>query len=280
VARLAWHSNLYRYALAEVPTPPLAPRRAVNHLATTTPGKTTGTGWPTGTTRRHGVPRGRKRLCRRHDGPHRPPPGPLVRTNPFPRSRDRHSSPIFHGGWWYWSRTLAGQQYPVHCRRPTPTGPCRPAESWPPPGPPWWGGRRRRRHTGPRTGQTPDVEVAPHAGRSSSTRTDWRQFGYLAIGVFDVRPDHQVLAYAVDDDGSERYTLRFRDLGSGTTWRTSSKTSTTVRLGRAGAQAFITCVPTRPCGRGRCGVMSWARRRPGTSWSTRRTTSASTSRSN
>ena len=30
------------------------------------------------------------------------------------------SAPTFHGGWWYWSRTVAGQQYPVHCRRPDP----------------------------------------------------------------------------------------------------------------------------------------------------------------
>ena len=38
---------------------------------------------------------------------------------------------------------------------------------------------------------------------------------YFALGVFDIRPDQELLAYAVDRDGSERYTLRFRDLGSG-----------------------------------------------------------------
>ena len=38
---------------------------------------------------------------------------------------------------------------------------------------------------------------------------------YFSLGVFDIRPDQEVLAYAVDRDGSERYTLRFRDLGSG-----------------------------------------------------------------
>ena len=31
------------------------------------------------------------------------------------------STPVFHEGWWYWSRTLAGQQYPVHCRRADPS---------------------------------------------------------------------------------------------------------------------------------------------------------------
>src|SRR6202044_2558710 len=39
--------------------------------------------------------------------------------------------------------------------------------------------------------------------------------GYLAVGVFDVSPDQLTLAYATDLDGSETYTLRFRDLESG-----------------------------------------------------------------
>ena len=33
--------------------------------------------------------------------------------------------------------------------------------------------------------------------------------------MFEVRPDQEVLAYAVDHDGSEHYRLRFRDLASG-----------------------------------------------------------------
>jgi oligopeptidase B len=31
------------------------------------------------------------------------------------------STPVFHHGWWYWSRIVKGQQYPVHCR-PGPGG--------------------------------------------------------------------------------------------------------------------------------------------------------------
>ncbi|HLY83314.1 MAG TPA: S9 family peptidase, partial [Acidimicrobiales bacterium] len=38
---------------------------------------------------------------------------------------------------------------------------------------------------------------------------------YFALGVFDVSPDHTLLAYAVDLTGAERYTLRFRDLATG-----------------------------------------------------------------
>ena len=128
------------------------------------------------------------------------------------------SAPTFHGGWWYWSRTVAGRQYPVHCRRADPnrslsashvlaaaraalpgagvagdgTMPPRPG----PPGP--LGG------TAPHPGQVVlDENILAHRSE------------YFAVGVFDVRPDQQVLAYAVDHDGSERHTLRFRDLGSG-----------------------------------------------------------------
>ena len=38
---------------------------------------------------------------------------------------------------------------------------------------------------------------------------------YLALGVLDVSPDHTLLAYAVDHDGSELYKLKFRDLEAG-----------------------------------------------------------------
>ena len=127
---------------------------------------------------------------------------------------------MFHEGWWYWSRTHAGQQYPVHCRRPDPSraldqrpkcwrrpGPPCPAPGWPVTARPRRPSRPRRRAGGGRPWHRP---------RSSSTRTSWPATDdYFALGVFDVRPDQEVLAYAVDHDGSERYTLRFRDLGSG-----------------------------------------------------------------
>ena len=39
---------------------------------------------------------------------------------------------------------------------------------------------------------------------------------YFAMGVFDISPDHRILAYAVDTNGSERHRLHFRDLETGT----------------------------------------------------------------
>ena len=38
---------------------------------------------------------------------------------------------------------------------------------------------------------------------------------FFALGAFSVSPDHSVLAYAVDTTGGERFSLRFRDLETG-----------------------------------------------------------------
>ena len=62
----------------------------------------------------------------------------------------------------------------------------------------------------------PMENVRPHPGEVVLDENELAGSGdYFALGVFDIRPDHEVLAYAVDRDGSERYRLRFRDLGSG-----------------------------------------------------------------
>lgn len=127
------------------------------------------------------------------------------------------SAPVFHRGWWYWSRTIAGQQYPVHCRRPDPAhslsaqqvlaaaraalpGAGVTGDGTPPP---------------LVDGPAPD-RVKPEPGEVVLDENELAQgSAYFALGIFDLRRDHEVLAYATDRDGSERYTLRFRDLGSG-----------------------------------------------------------------
>ena len=71
--------------------------------------------------------------------------------------------------------------------------------------------------TPPAQGDAPAVgKVAPHPGEVVLDENVLAgDAPYFSLGVFDVRPDQEVLAYATDHDGSERYTLRFRDLGSG-----------------------------------------------------------------
>ncbi|MGH7085979.1 MAG: S9 family peptidase, partial [Acetobacteraceae bacterium] len=101
--------------------------------------------------------------------------------------------PTRRGPWWYWHRTFEGRQYRVLCRRADPeramTATAVAAEA--------------RREGSP--GEQVLLDENLLAGDSD----------YLAVGVLDVSPDHETLAYATDLDGSERYTLRFRDTASG-----------------------------------------------------------------
>jgi oligopeptidase B len=126
------------------------------------------------------------------------------------------SAPIWHHGWWYWSRTTAGQQYPVHCRRAdpnrglTPTRVLAAARA----ALPGAGVAGDGTAPPPLAGEPDDVK--PNQGEVVLDENDLAgDSPYFALGVFDIRPDQEVLAYAVDHDGSERYKLRFRDLGSG-----------------------------------------------------------------
>jgi oligopeptidase B len=87
------------------------------------------------------------------------------------------SVPVQHGPWWYVSRTEEAKSYAIHCR-----------------------GRTRDTAT-EHTLLDENIEAADH--------------DYFAVNVFDVSPDHNLLAYSTDTDGAERYTMRFRDVSSG-----------------------------------------------------------------
>jgi oligopeptidase B len=86
------------------------------------------------------------------------------------------SVPAPKGDWWYYGRTVEGFQYPISCRRK--------------------GG------DGPEQVMLDQNELAA-------------DHEYFEVGNFVVSPDADLLAYATDTDGSERYTLRVRDLGTG-----------------------------------------------------------------
>ncbi len=96
------------------------------------------------------------------------------------------SVPVRKGPWWYYGRTVEGQQYGIHCRRPV----------------------------------TDPDELEPADGAVEQVLLDENALAqghdYFALGAFEVSPDHAVLAYAVDTSGAERYDLRFRDLDHGT----------------------------------------------------------------
>jgi oligopeptidase B len=88
------------------------------------------------------------------------------------------SAPAPKGDWEYYQRTLEGKEYPVYCRRP-------------------------------RGGTDADEGVLVD-GNALAEGHD-----YLSLGTIATSPDGHLLAYSVDTDGSEAYTVRFRDLRTG-----------------------------------------------------------------
>jgi oligopeptidase B len=100
------------------------------------------------------------------------------------------SVPRRKGGWWYYTRTVEGQQYAVHCRRAV-----RPEETVPPMS---------------EDGAPLDGEEVLLDGNELAAGSE-----FFSIGAFDVSPDGRRLAYSTDMAGSERFTLRVKDLETG-----------------------------------------------------------------
>jgi oligopeptidase B len=88
------------------------------------------------------------------------------------------SVPVRKGPWWYYSRSVEGSSYGIHCRRPA---------------------------DGP--DDTEQVLL--------DENTLAEGHGYFALGCFSISPDHRWLVYSTDTSGGERHTMRFCDLSSG-----------------------------------------------------------------
>ncbi|MEV0327128.1 S9 family peptidase [Micromonospora echinospora] len=100
------------------------------------------------------------------------------------------SVPARKGGYWYYSRSVEGQQYGIQCRRPVRDGETEPPVS---------------------------VDGAPLEGEE--VLLDGNQLAeghdFFSLGAYDVSPDGRWLAYSTDFAGDERYTLRVKDLSTG-----------------------------------------------------------------
>jgi oligopeptidase B len=101
------------------------------------------------------------------------------------------SVPTREGGWWYYARTVAGQQYRLLCRAPV-TSP----GDWTPP-------------TVQEGGSVPGEQVMVDGNAEAEGSA------FFALGAASVSPDGRLLAWSVDTTGDERFTLRVRDLGTG-----------------------------------------------------------------
>ena len=99
------------------------------------------------------------------------------------------SVPARKGAHWYYSRTVAGQQYGIHCRRAVRVGETAPPST----------------DGGPLDGE----EVLLDGNLAAAGHE------FFAMGTFDVSPDGNLLAYSTDFTGDERFTLRIKDLRTG-----------------------------------------------------------------
>lgn len=91
---------------------------------------------------------------------------------------DDSSYPVLHRGWWYTSRTETGKSYAIHSR-----------------------------------GRTPETagEVVLLDENIDAASAD-----YFSLSAFDISNSGDLLAWSSDTDGGEMYTLRIRDLRTGT----------------------------------------------------------------
>lgn len=90
---------------------------------------------------------------------------------------DDQTVPYRKGAYWYYSRTEAGRGYRIHCRKRG-------------------------------TLDAPEEVVLDVNALAADKK-------HLEIGVLEVSPDHAWLAYSVDEEGDERYVLRFKNLETG-----------------------------------------------------------------
>lgn len=118
--------------------------------------------------------------------------------------QDDSTVPAPHGPWAYFARYVAGGQYAQLCRRPRDGG---------------------------------EVSILLDGNKEAEGKAYW------SLGGSEHSPNHRLLAYGVDDKGSEYYTVRIRDLdamqelsdnipntSADTAWGSDSKTLFYVRL--------------------------------------------------
>ncbi|NYG56169.1 S9 family peptidase [Nocardioides perillae] len=106
------------------------------------------------------------------------------------------SVPTRNRGWWYYGRSFEGKEYGASCRVPV-TDP----DDWTPPR--------------PAADCAPDEPALP--GEQVLLDLDALAQGhdFFSLGGSSITADGDLLAYAVDTVGDERYTVRFKDLTTG-----------------------------------------------------------------
>ena len=101
------------------------------------------------------------------------------------------SVPTRHGAWWYYARTVEGQQYAIRCRCAV-----NDVDDWTPP--------------------DLDAETAiPGEQILLDSNVEAEGHEFFSLGAFSISDDENFLAWSIDVQGDERYTIRIKDLRTG-----------------------------------------------------------------
>jgi oligopeptidase B len=90
--------------------------------------------------------------------------------------------PVKHGEFSYYSRTETGQPYSIFCRKLNSPG------------------------------------ASEEILLDLNTLASANRYSYLELGIFKISPNHQLLAYSVDTNGSEDFVMYIKDLTTGGLW--------------------------------------------------------------
>lgn len=112
------------------------------------------------------------------------------------------SVPVLRSGYFYYSRTVEGQQYPIQCRR--------------------------------KGGMESPEEILLDLNKLAEGHA------FLGLGAFSVSDDNRLLAYATDTTGFRQYTLCVKDLESGETLSDTAERITSVEWATDNRTLFFT----------------------------------------
>ncbi len=110
--------------------------------------------------------------------------------------------PYRKGGWLYYTRTIEGKQYPLHCRKP------------------------------------PSEDAKEQVLLDLNQLAEGHPF--MALGDFNVSPDGKLLAYTTDSTGYRQYQLHVKDLSTGETLPLTGERVTSIAWTADGRALFYT----------------------------------------
>ncbi|GAA1167051.1 S9 family peptidase [Nesterenkonia sandarakina] len=118
------------------------------------------------------------------------------------------SVPSRRGDWWYFTRTIEGEQHPVYCRVAAgPAADVSPQET---------GAGQNDGEHGSWTPPEVEAGVALEGEQTFfDTNAEAAQHPFYQLGGLSLNAEGTLLAYSEDTSGDEHYTVRFRDLGTG-----------------------------------------------------------------